>query len=105
MTLGRRPTASSPVRNLWPVQTRADLLQAHRFQVRRAVAALVTGRPNVAEPPIRRLTVITISAIVIAILVAVGFALFGVLRAHDSSAVENRLCFIHKAAPGFDQLL
>jgi type VII secretion protein EccB len=62
------------------VQTRRDLLQAYRFQTRRAVAALVTGNPNVVEPPMRRLTVTTISGIMIAILVGVGFALFGFFR-------------------------
>jgi hypothetical protein len=62
------------------VQNRRDLLQAYRFQARRAIAALVTGQPNVAEPPMRRLTLTTISGVVIAVLVAVGFALFGILR-------------------------
>jgi type VII secretion protein EccB len=79
------------------VQTRRDLLQAYRFQTRRAVAALVTGQPNVVEPPMRRLTVTTISGIMIAILVAVGFALFGFFkpgstdswRAPGSIIVEN----------------
>lgn len=59
------------------MQTRRDQLQAYRFQNRRALAALVTGRPNPAEPPMRRLTVTTISGIMIAILLGVGFALFG----------------------------
>ena len=59
------------------MQTRRDQLQAYRFQNRRALAALVTGEPNVVEPPMRRLTVITISGIMIAILVAVVFALLG----------------------------
>ena len=39
------------------MQTRRDQLQAYRFQNRRALAALVTGEPNVVEPPMRRLTV------------------------------------------------
>jgi type VII secretion protein EccB len=59
------------------VQTRRDQLQAYRFQNRRALAALVTGQPNVVEPPMRRLTVLTIAGIMIAILVAVVFALIG----------------------------
>lgn len=62
------------------MQTRRDQLQAYRFQNRRALAALVTGRPNVVEPPMRRLTVTTISGIMIAVLIAVGFALFGLIR-------------------------
>lgn len=59
------------------MQTRRDQLQAYRFQNRRALAALVTGRANPAEPPMRRLTVTTISGIMIAVLLGVGFALFG----------------------------
>jgi type VII secretion protein EccB len=62
------------------MQTRRDQLQAYRFVNRRALAALVTGEPDVIEPPMRRLTVTTVSGIMIAILVAAGFALFGVLR-------------------------
>ncbi|HET6877270.1 MAG TPA: type VII secretion protein EccB [Jatrophihabitans sp.] len=59
------------------MQTRRDQLQAYRFQSRRALAALVTGRPNLVEPPMRRLTVTTVSGIMIAVLLGVGFALFG----------------------------
>jgi type VII secretion protein EccB len=62
------------------VQTRRDQLQAYRFQNRRALAALVAGEPNVVEPPMRRLTVLTVSGIMIAILIAVGFALLGVFK-------------------------
>lgn len=62
------------------MQTRRDQLQAYRFQNRRALAALVTGEPNVVEPPMRRLTTTTISGIMIAVLVTVGFALFGFIR-------------------------
>lgn len=62
------------------MQTRRDQLQAYRFLNRRALAALVTGEPDIVEPPMRRLTVTTISGIMIAILIAAGFALFGVLR-------------------------
>ncbi|HEU5266009.1 MAG TPA: type VII secretion protein EccB [Jatrophihabitans sp.] len=62
------------------MQTRRDQLQAYRFQNRRALASLVTGEPNVVEPPMRRLTVLTMSGIMIAILIAVGFALVGVFK-------------------------
>lgn len=68
------------------MQTRRDLLQAYRFQTRRAVAALVTGNPNVVEAPMRRLTVTTISGIMIAILVGVGFALFGFFKPASSAS-------------------
>jgi hypothetical protein len=62
------------------MQTRRDQLHAYRFLTRRALAALVTGDPNAVEPPMRRLTVTTVSGLMIAVLVAAGFALFGVLK-------------------------
>lgn len=62
------------------MQTRRDQLHAYRFQMRRALAALVTGEPDVVEPPMRRLTVTTISGIMVAILVAAGFALVGLIK-------------------------
>lgn len=68
------------------MQTRRDQLHAYRFQNRRALAALVTGEPNVVEPPMRRLTVTTLSGIMIAILVTVGFALFGFIRPKTGDA-------------------
>ncbi|MDT4984661.1 MAG: hypothetical protein QOF95_2151 [Pseudonocardiales bacterium] len=62
------------------VQSRRDQLQAYRFVNRRALAALVSGEPDVIDPPMRRLTITTISGIMIAILIAVGFALLGVIK-------------------------
>jgi type VII secretion protein EccB len=62
------------------VQSRRDQLQAYRFVNRRALAALVAGEPDVIDPPMRRLTVTTISGIMIAILIACGFAVFGLIR-------------------------
>jgi type VII secretion protein EccB len=62
------------------VQSRRDQLQAYRFVNRRALAALVSGEPDVIDPPMRRLTVTTISGIMIAILIAVVFALLGVIK-------------------------
>lgn len=71
------------------MQTRRDQLQAYRFQNRRALAALVTGEPNVLEPPMRRLTATTVSGIMIAILIAVGFALVGVFKPTTGNAWKD----------------
>ena len=68
------------------MQTRRDQLHAYRFQNRRALAALVSGEPNVVEPPMRRLTVTTVSGIMIAVLVTAGFALFGFIRPKTGDA-------------------
>ncbi len=62
------------------MQTRRDQLHAYRFLTKRALAALVTGEPNAVEPPMRRLTLTTVSGVMIAILVAVGFAVFGLIK-------------------------
>jgi type VII secretion protein EccB len=68
------------------VQTRRDQLQAYRFQNRRALAALVKGEPNVLEAPMRRLTVTTLSGILIAILIAAVFAALAVFKPSSGSA-------------------
>jgi type VII secretion protein EccB len=62
------------------VQTRRDQLHAYRFMTRRAMSALVTGEPDTVEPPMRRLTIMTISGVMIAIVVAAAFAVIGLLR-------------------------
>lgn len=62
------------------MQTRRDQLQAYRFQNRRALAALITGEPNVVDPPMRRLTITTLSGIMIAVLITVAFTVFGLIR-------------------------
>lgn len=85
------------------MQTRRDQLQAYRFQNRRALAALVTGEPNVVEAPMRRLTVTTLSGIMIAILVAAGFAVFGLIKpagnddwkANGAVIIENETAAIY----------
>lgn len=62
------------------MQTRRDQLHAYRFMTRRAMSALVTGEPDMVEPPMRRLTLMTISGIMVAIVVAAVFAVIGLLR-------------------------
>lgn len=48
------------------------------------MSALVTGEPDSVEPPMRRLTITTISGIMIAIVVAAVFAVIGLLRGGGS---------------------
>lgn len=62
------------------MQTRRDQLHAYRFMTRRAMSSLVTGEPDAVEPPMRRLTVMTISGVMVAIVVAAVFAVIGLLR-------------------------
>ena len=102
---GTRGAAS---RTLSFVQTRRDQLQAYRFQNRRALAALVTGEPNVVEAPMRRLTVTTLSGIMIAVLVVAGFAVLGLIKpaadddwkADGAVIIENQTAAIYVRIKG-----
>jgi type VII secretion protein EccB len=47
---------------------------------------LVAGEPDVPEPPMRRLTITTMAGLMIAILVAAGFAVVGLIRPGDSDS-------------------
>lgn len=64
----------------WAVETRRDLLHAYKFAARRSIASLVTAEPDAVEPPMRRLGVITISGVMIAILIAAVYALIGLIK-------------------------
>lgn len=71
------------------MQTRRDQLHAYRFMTRRAMSSLVTGEPDAVEPPMRRLTVITISGIMVAIVVAAVFAVIGLLKGGGGEAWQT----------------
>lgn len=78
------------------VQSRRDQLQAYRFLTRRALAALVTGEPDIPEPPMRRLSVTTITGIMVAILVAAGFAVFGLIRPGSNTKIKAGTIYIER---------
>ena len=82
------------------MQTRRDQLQAYRFQNRRALAALVAGQPNAVEPPLRRMTITTVSGIMIAVLVAVGFGIFGLIRPTAGDAWKDPGVIVVEAGTG-----
>jgi type VII secretion protein EccB len=62
------------------VQTRRDQLQAYRFVTTRVQSALLHGEPDAPETPMRRIGVAMVSGIMVAVLVAVAFGLYGLLR-------------------------
>jgi type VII secretion protein EccB len=68
------------------VQSRRDQLHAYRFLTRRAVSAVVTGDPDVPESPMRRITVTTISGVLIAIVVAAGAFVVGLMKPGSTNA-------------------
>lgn len=78
------------------VQSRRDQLQAYKFLTRRALAALVAGEPDVPEAPMRRLSLTTITGIMIAILVAAGFAVVGLLRPGSHTKIESSTIYIER---------
>ena len=71
------------------MQTRRDQLHAYRFMTRRAMSSLVTGEPDAVEPPMRRLTVMTIAGIMVAIVVAAVFAVIGLLKGGGSDGWQS----------------
>jgi type VII secretion protein EccB len=62
------------------MQSQRDVFQAYRYLVRRAQAALITGEPDVVEPPMRRLTASTLSGIMVGVLAVAAFGLIGLIR-------------------------
>ncbi|MBA9003172.1 type VII secretion protein EccB [Thermomonospora cellulosilytica] len=62
------------------MQTRKDLLQAHRLSTQRASLALILGQPDNPELPMRRINVSTFAGVMITVLVMAVFGIFGILR-------------------------
>ncbi|WP_018653688.1 type VII secretion protein EccB [Actinomadura flavalba] len=61
------------------MQTKRDLLQAHRLMTHRASQALILGEPDYPEQPLRRLNVGTFAGIMIGVLVAAVFGIVGLI--------------------------
>ncbi len=62
------------------MQTRRDQVQAYRFAQARLQSALLTGEPDRPEAPLRRSGVATFAGVMVAVLVACGFGIYGLLR-------------------------
>ena len=61
------------------MQTRRDLLQAHRLMTQRAALALLQAEPDPPDQPLRRLNIGLISSVLVAVIVAAGFGVWGLL--------------------------
>ncbi|MGE5290577.1 MAG: type VII secretion protein EccB [Micromonosporaceae bacterium] len=61
------------------MQTRKDLLQAHRLMTQRAGLALVQGQPDTAEQPLRRMNIATFAGVMVAVLIAAVFGIIGAI--------------------------
>lgn len=61
------------------MQTRKDLYQAHRLTTQRIALALLQGSPSAAESPLRRTGVGTLFGVMVAVLIAAGFGIAGLI--------------------------
>jgi ESX secretion system ATPase EccB len=61
------------------MQSRRELLQAHRLMTQRAALALLQAEPDPPDQPLRRLNVGVISSVLVAVIVAAAFGVWGIL--------------------------
>lgn len=61
------------------MQTRKDLYQAHKLMTQRVALALLQGQPDAVESPMRRMVVASICGVMMAVLVAAGFGVAGLI--------------------------
>lgn len=61
------------------LQTRKDLLQAHRLMARRAGLALLQAEPDPPDQPLRRLNIGMFSSLLVAVIVVAVFGIWGFL--------------------------
>jgi type VII secretion protein EccB len=61
------------------MQSRKDLFQAHRLMTQRAALALLRGEPDVPDQPLRRLNVSAIISVLVGVIVAGIFGIWGLL--------------------------
>jgi type VII secretion protein EccB len=69
------------------MQNRRDLLQAHRLMTRRAALALLQGEPDAPDQPLRRLNVGLVSSVLVAVIVAAVFGVWGLLAPGDAQGL------------------
>jgi type VII secretion protein EccB len=62
------------------MQTRRDLYQAHKLMMQRVGLALLQGEPDIAESPMRRLSVAAFSGAMLAILIGAVFGIVGLIH-------------------------
>ncbi|TYB40877.1 type VII secretion protein EccB [Actinomadura chibensis] len=71
------------------MQTKRDLLQAHRLMTHRASQALILAEPDYPEQPLRKMNVGTFAGIMVGILVAAGFGIVGLLIGGGSDGLDK----------------
>ncbi|TDD21939.1 type VII secretion protein EccB [Actinomadura sp. KC06] len=72
------------------MQTKRDLLQAHRLMTHRASQALILAEPDYPEAPLRKMNIGTFAGIMVAILVGAGFGIVGLLFGGGNSGLDKK---------------
>ncbi|MCP2343649.1 type VII secretion protein EccB [Actinomadura rupiterrae] len=71
------------------MQNRRDLYQAHRLMTQRVGLALLQGEPDIAESPMRRHAVGAFAGVMVALLVAAVFGIWGVLAPGGARGLDQ----------------
>jgi type VII secretion protein EccB len=71
------------------MQTRRDLYQAHKLMMQRVGLALLQGEPDIAESPMRRLSVAAFSGAMVAVLIAAVFGVWGLLSPGGAQGLDS----------------
>lgn len=71
------------------MQNRRDLYQAHRLMTQRVGLALLQGEPDIAESPMRRHAVGAFAGVMVALVVAAVFGIWGVLAPGGAKGLDQ----------------
>jgi type VII secretion protein EccB len=71
------------------VHSQRDLYQAYRLTLQRIGLALLRAQPNQPEWPLRRQNIGFVAGIMVAVLLCVGFAVYGLLRPGGTTSLEQ----------------
>jgi type VII secretion protein EccB len=82
------------------MQNRRDLLQAHRLMTQRAALALLQAEPDPPDQPLRRLNVGLISSLLVAVIVAAAFGVWGLIAPGHAQGLTSPSALIIDSETG-----
>ncbi|MFD0691570.1 type VII secretion protein EccB [Actinomadura fibrosa] len=71
------------------MQSRRDLYQAHRLMTQRVGLALLQGEPDIAESPMRRLSVGAFAGVMVGLLIVAVFGIWGILSPGGAKGLDK----------------
>ncbi|WUH98141.1 type VII secretion protein EccB [Spirillospora sp. NBC_00431] len=71
------------------MQSRRDLYQAHRLMTQRVGLALLQGEPDIAESPMRRLSVGAFAGVMVGLLIVAVFGIWGLLSPGGAKGLDE----------------